>query len=146
MMDKTQCAECERLARKVEELESELTQAAHIIAYQTHADVLDLIGERDQLAAQNLAMREALQEMRDDYPVRSELCMDIFRRAGAALALPDLATDILRKRDAETRKAAILEASKAIAGGSFLHDKAPAKMFANEVCAMLGRLAELEKS
>jgi len=32
------------------------------------------------------------------------------------------------------------EVIKAIQGGSFLHDKSPAKMFANEVCKMLGEL------
>jgi hypothetical protein len=67
MMDKTQCAECERLARKVEEL-----------------------------AAQNLAMRDALEKYYRE-----------FRLAGDLLVSPDLATDILRKRDVETlRKAA----------------------------------------
>jgi len=32
------------------------------------------------------------------------------------------------------------DAIKAIQGGAFLHDKSPAKLFANEVCKMLGEL------
>jgi hypothetical protein len=47
----------------------------------------------------------------------------------------DAAALVQRGRDAMLR-----EVIKAIQGGSFLHDKSPAKLFANEVCKMLGEL------
>jgi hypothetical protein len=82
MMDKTQCAECERLARKA-----------------------------DELAAQNLAMREAMKDAENLLVCCLQALGGQLTVIGApvptitikgALALPDLAADILRKRDAET--------------------------------------------
>lgn len=70
---------------------------------QSNAYSAKLTKERDQLATQNQALREALESHSGNYKLSKAECVKIDN----LLNLPDLATDIIRKWDAKTlRKAA----------------------------------------
>jgi hypothetical protein len=148
--DKTQhCAECERLARNVEELEGKVEDAAQKRIDLTTAFVEEeyrIRMERDQLAAQNFAMRAELDVARIG---AGSMGWSSETRISKLLALPDLATDILRRRDAETlRKSSDWFHCLAKSG---LHDGVKLSEEAINACMyariqLNGMAAELEKS
>jgi len=111
-----------------------------------HAAIDALSAERDALAAMVEKLREALNM------TKAELCAcqsvihyhggfdpkySLDARAALKVANAALAAEILRGRDAEI----IERCAKAIEGGNFLHDQAPAKLFAADVCRMLRHMA-----
>jgi hypothetical protein len=101
------------LTKRIAELEAE-TAALRSLANNA---ITTLKAERDELAAQNQAMREALETV-IKYPCPSEHTFEVKQ----ALTLPDLASSILRKRDAQVLDNAATRMAKTVALGCGVED------------------------
>jgi hypothetical protein len=82
------------------------------------AQIKQLAAKRDTLAAQNAAMRETLEQQRQHCynPFEPDNQCDSYKRLSTMLDSPDLAADVLKRRDAEVAAAEREECAKVCEG------------------------------